>query len=63
VKFRVLEIEEVGITSTAGGPELSMRVVMNERGRFDALAELWEYIGDEALIKHMELQGFEVKRK
>lgn len=35
---------------------------MNQRQRLDALAEIWEHIGDDELIEHMRREGFEVRR-
>ena len=41
---------------------LELDVAMNDRQRVDALAELWEYVGDTTFLEFVRSQGFKVTR-
>ena len=63
MKFSFYEIESITAHNDApGSPYVVVDGSMSERSRLDALAELWEYIGDDAFLEFVRAQGFKVAR-
>lgn len=61
MKFRFFDIDSIQAVWD-GRSYIEVDGLMTERDRIEAMERLWEYIGDEALIERLKLDGFEVRR-
>ena len=62
MKFSFYEIERITTGTDNGAAYMTLEGSMSERSKLDALAELWEYLGDDAFLEFVRSQGFKVIR-
>jgi hypothetical protein len=62
MKFSFYEIERITTARDNGAAYMTLEGSMSERSKLDALAELWEYLGDDAFLEFVRSQGFKVIR-
>lgn len=56
------EVTSIKVVWPHARPEIAVEGHMSTGEMLDVMASIWEYVGDEALIEHMRLEGFSVAR-